>query len=108
MPSEETKLEKLSKKEEKEKQIQEEKEKQKELDIIKSRLSDEIISLLGMKKSDFARVDVVPIWDNRFRVNLWTRNGDSMRIEYSYFISITEDGFDSNTEIKRKEEKNGK
>ena len=58
-------------------------------------IRDAVLERLG-KPKDFWKVDVKPLWENRFRVNVWTeemgRIGPTHRIVDSFFIIASPEG----------------
>ena len=58
-------------------------------------IQEAVLERLG-KPDDFWKVDVKPLWENRFRVNVWTeqmgRIGPTHRIVDSFFIVASPEG----------------
>ena len=50
-----------------------------------------VLTALGIP-TELLRVSVLPLWDDKFRVNVWTGGGAGAAIPDSYFVTADESG----------------
>jgi len=50
-----------------------------------------VLAALGIP-AELLRVSVLPLWGDKFRVNVWTGGGSGAEIPNSYFVTANEQG----------------